>query len=544
LIKISDSSLTSPTSTYKWFALIVIVYMINISVNDIWTPNESFYADAVREMFESGDFLDIQYNYEPRYNKPPLTYWLMAGSSAIFGINEFGLRLPIVLLALGSIWYTFLLGRHLYGPKGGLYAMLIMAVSAQLLAVKQYASPEIPLTFFFTASLYYFLKGYKERNFRNILLFYILLAMAVLVKGYPYIIVIGGIVGLYVLLDHSLRIKEIWKELRFLKPVLGLTLVLLIGLSWVFYMYLTEGQEFWEVYKRETFDRAFTRKERSMRPFFYFEVMAWTILPFSIAFYYAAIKWIKDYKSAKKVLFPASWIIVMLVIFTISKGKIPTYFIQAHTAMALLIVPLLLKGLPNNKLWRFLWSLTFIFPSILIAGAICFAVYQLEMSIAFYAFAITGILTLVWGLKSVSSTKLVIVPFLVTIQFLIVFASFLPKLEKFRPYDEIGEMIDKKTDKDAPLLIEGTLIQNMPYYSKRKVIRDATVNQIIHNQGKTLALVKSEKLTETEGFETLWTGLIYDFPSESQFAKFITASLNAMKGDSSKFAEYQLIYRN
>ncbi len=544
MIKISDSSLTSPTSTYKWFALIVIVYMINISVNDIWTPNESFYADAVREMFESGDFLDIQYNYEPRYNKPPLTYWLMAGSSAIFGINEFGLRLPIVLLALGSIWYTFLLGRHLYGPKGGLYAMLIMAVSAQLLAVKQYASPEIPLTFFFTASLYYFLKGYKERNFRNILLFYILLAMAVLVKGYPYIIVIGGIVGLYVLLDHSLRIKEIWKELRFLKPVLGLTLVLLIGLSWVFYMYLTEGQEFWEVYKRETFDRAFTRKERSMRPFFYFEVMAWTILPFSIAFYYAAIKWIKDYKSAKKVLFPASWIIVMLVIFTISKGKIPTYFIQAHTAMALLIVPLLLKGLPNNKLWRFLWSLTFIFPSILIAGAICFAVYQLEMSIAFYAFAITGILTLVWGLKSVSSTKLVIVPFLVTIQFLIVFASFLPKLEKFRPYDEIGEMIDKKTDKDAPLLIEGTLIQNMPYYSKRKVIRDATVNQIIHNQGKTLALVKSEKLTETEGFETLWTGLIYDFPSESQFAKFITASLNAMKGDSSKFAEYQLIYRN
>ena len=51
-----------------------------------------FYAESVREMFESGNFLDIQYNYEARYNKPPLTYWLIAASASVFGLNEFGIR--------------------------------------------------------------------------------------------------------------------------------------------------------------------------------------------------------------------------------------------------------------------------------------------------------------------------------------------------------------------------------------------------------------------------------------------------------------------
>ena len=134
------------------FGVLGGVYLLNFHINDIWTPNESFYADAVREMFESGNFLDIKYNYEPRYNKPPLTYWLMALSSGVFGINEFGLRLPMVLTGLGSIWFTYLLGRLQFGEKGGLYAMMMMGVSVQLLSVKQYASPEVPLTFFFVAA--------------------------------------------------------------------------------------------------------------------------------------------------------------------------------------------------------------------------------------------------------------------------------------------------------------------------------------------------------------------------------------------------------
>ena len=140
--------------------IITLVYFFNFSVNDIWTPNESFYADAVRTMLESGNFLDIEYNGEARYNKPPMTYWLMALSAGIFGLSEFSLRFPIILTGIGSIWMTYLLGRKMFGDKGGIYAMVLVAFTIQFLAVKQYASPEMPLTFFFTLTLYWFYVGF------------------------------------------------------------------------------------------------------------------------------------------------------------------------------------------------------------------------------------------------------------------------------------------------------------------------------------------------------------------------------------------------
>ncbi len=526
------------------FGVLGGVYLLNFHINDIWTPNESFYADAVREMFESGNFLDIKYNYEPRYNKPPLTYWLMALSSGVFGINEFGLRLPMVLTGLGSIWFTYLLGRLQFGEKGGLYAMMMMGVSVQLLAVKQYASPEVPLTFFFVASLYYSLKGYRERSFKNILLFYILLGLAVLIKGYPYIVVIGGIAGLFVLLENKLQWKGIWKDILFLKPHFGLPLVIALGLSWIFYMYWKDGQEFWLVYKRETFDRAFTRKESSMRWFFYFKVMAWTILPYSIAFYFAAIKWIRDWKKAKVILFPFCWLIVMLVIFTFSKGKIPTYFIQAHPAMIFMIIPILLEKSDLKGLWRILWNSTFIIPATLVLIGTGVMIYELQLFPALYLLIPIGGYLLMKLTKKVHSEQLVTVPFWITLMFLIAFSLYLPKMEAFRPYDEIGSIInnDLKINREIPIHIDKTLIHNIPFYTERKAIRNEDIIAYWKNtRNDKLALVKDNTLKELTGYRSVWNGWIYNSSSESQFFKFVMACRQASNGEFGKFAKYHLI---
>ena len=56
-----------------------------------------------------------------------------------------------------------------------------------------------------------------------------------------------------------------------------------------------------------------------------------------------------------------------------------------------------------------------------------------------------------------------------------------------------------------------------------------TPNEINSQKGETLALVRDESLSQLSGFKPLWTGLIYDFPSESQFCKFIMACVNARK---------------
>ena len=529
---------------------ITMLYLVNFHVNDIWTPNESFYAESVREMFESGNFLDIRYNYEPRYNKPPLTYWVIALSSWLFGINEFAIRLPIVLMALGAIWLTYLLGKQLFGDKGGIYAMVMMALSLQLIAVKQYASPEVPLTFFFTLTMYWFIKGYLEQQFKYILLAYVVLGLAVLTKGYPYILVIGGGIGLFIIIDTSFKIGETWKKIRFLKLHMGIPIILIIGLSWVIYMYMKDGQDFWTVYKRETIDRALTKKSNGLKPFFYLEVILWSILPYSLVFYYALIFHIKRLKNIKTIAFPFSWFLVMLVLFTFAKGKIPTYFIQAHPAMVLMIVPLLLNYKPSNRNWRVLWKITFLFPSFLLLTAGFGLLYIFELHPLWYLLPVSLIgvwVTLYLKRKTLNEySSLVAIPFWSLYTLLLLFSIYLPRMEKFRPYDEIGRVINeqKQINPRTPILIQETLIHNIPFYAKRFADRDYTPEMINKNTGKTLALVRSENLSELEGFESLWSGWIYDFASESQFAKFIKACINAEKGDYSAFATYHLVYRD
>jgi 4-amino-4-deoxy-L-arabinose transferase-like glycosyltransferase len=163
--------------------LILFIYFWNFWYNAIWIPNESFYAEAVREMFESGNFLNIYYNYEPRLKKPPLTYWSIALSVFIFGVNEFAIRLPIILMALGSSFLTYKIAQILFNKKVALFSFFAMALSFQFIMNSRYASPEIPLLFFFTLTLYLFLKGYKENRLLYIFFSYISFGLTVLTKG-------------------------------------------------------------------------------------------------------------------------------------------------------------------------------------------------------------------------------------------------------------------------------------------------------------------------------------------------------------------------
>lgn len=531
-----------------FIVLITFIYFFQFGVNDIWTPNESFYAEAVREMFESGNFLEIFYNYEPRYNKPPLTYWLMAGSAWVFGLSEFSLRLPIVLLGLGSVWLTYLLGKQLYGNQGGIYVLIMMAFTVQLLAVKQYASPEMPLTFFFTLTLYGFIKGYQENKSKYLFMSYIALGLTILTKGFPYLIIISGIIGLYILTSSSFQWKRIKHEIGMLKLPLGLPIALTIGLCWIIFMYIKDGQNFWEVYYRETFGRALTKDSPGLQPLFYFKVITWSILPYTLAFIYALIYAMQRKRRIHRILFPLCWLLVMLIIFTVAKGKIPTYMIQAHPALVLIIVPLLLRLNPAGWSKKILMA-TFIAPSALIVALNFWMVSFLNLSAWVYGLAGLSLVMFVFLLVSKRGNPInrqVVIPFWAMFFILFSFATLLPRLEQYRPYDIIGQKVNQipSLSVDTPIHLEGTLIHNIPYYTQRKALRDATVASIQSHPGEKLALIRAESLSKfNSNYQKVWSGLIYDFPSESQFAKFIMACVAADNGDLKKFTTYYLIHQ-
>ena len=68
--------------------------------------DEAFYAESAREMVESGDWITPRFNYEPRFQKPALYYWLTAALFAVTGPHEFAARLWSALAGIGLVLVT------------------------------------------------------------------------------------------------------------------------------------------------------------------------------------------------------------------------------------------------------------------------------------------------------------------------------------------------------------------------------------------------------------------------------------------------------
>ena len=85
------------------------LYFVDLGGSAIWDANEAFYVETPREMIERGDYISPTFNYEPRFNKPVLSYWIVAGFYKVFGVSVAVQRLPIALGALVLILTAFVL---------------------------------------------------------------------------------------------------------------------------------------------------------------------------------------------------------------------------------------------------------------------------------------------------------------------------------------------------------------------------------------------------------------------------------------------------
>ena len=90
------------------------------------------------------------------FDQPPLFFWLSGISVKIFGLNNFGLRFPAVLLFAGTSWLMFLVTQKLFTVKAGFWAVVTMNLSAVFtVAIACWFQPDAPLMFFWMLATYY-----------------------------------------------------------------------------------------------------------------------------------------------------------------------------------------------------------------------------------------------------------------------------------------------------------------------------------------------------------------------------------------------------
>ncbi|MBX7107389.1 MAG: glycosyltransferase family 39 protein [Chitinophagales bacterium] len=91
--------------------------------------DEINFAESAREMIASGNYAQVQINYQPFWEKPPLFIWLQVISMQLLGINEFAARLPDAITGIITLMTFYLVGRKYYSARLGWLWCLCMAGS-------------------------------------------------------------------------------------------------------------------------------------------------------------------------------------------------------------------------------------------------------------------------------------------------------------------------------------------------------------------------------------------------------------------------------
>lgn len=183
----------------------------------------------------------LPYNYQDWsanhiwLHKQPVPLWSMSISLYLFGINEFAVRFPSMILSTIGIWLIYQVASYFFNKKTGFIAAFLFSINGLILELTggRVATDHIDIFFlFFVLLAVYFSTVFvqKKKAIYNILVG-ISIGAAILSKWLPALIVIP-IWLLLVYQSKSFSIKTIIWQL-----ILILTVTCIVFLPWQIYIY-------------------------------------------------------------------------------------------------------------------------------------------------------------------------------------------------------------------------------------------------------------------------------------------------------------------
>lgn len=162
-------------------ALLFIPFLGHVHLFD-W--DEVNFAECAREMLVSRNYLRVQVDFQPFWEKPPMFIWMQALCMQVFGINEFAARLPNALMGIATLCTLFYVGKRTVSERMAWWWTGIYAAS--WLPAFYFKSAIIDPTFnyfIFVSFFQVYLLKYGSRKWLHALLAGIFLGIAVLTKG-------------------------------------------------------------------------------------------------------------------------------------------------------------------------------------------------------------------------------------------------------------------------------------------------------------------------------------------------------------------------
>lgn len=326
--------------TLPLLLLAALTFFAGLGRGAITDSDEGFYAEAAREMVASNDWITPHYNYEYRWQKPVLYYWLSSATYLVTGSSEFGARFWAAMAGLGLVLVSAAAGRRWYDETTGLLAGAIVATNFGYFYMARMALPDLPLTFCITLATWAGMVSTleSERSPRT----FVLLAAIGLGAGF----LMKGPVGIVIPLLILVPILMIERRSIALTPsdlVIGFLLMVAIALPWYVVMWLKHGNEYLQsFFVGDNYERFATSRFNDPRPWwFYLPVVAGGLLPwtpFALVWLGPITQFLRRKRDVHAIdLRLLLWAILPLLFYSLSVGKQPRYVLPVLPPLAILL---------------------------------------------------------------------------------------------------------------------------------------------------------------------------------------------------------------
>lgn len=201
----SDALWGNRANIFYLFAAALFLLLSMLSGREIWTQ-EHRWADIVYNMFYYHDFLHPILDGNDYYDKPLLSYWLIAGFSAITGqLTLWSMRLPSALAGLLAIWSIYRLGVQVKNKQLGLLAGWILLTTFYFVFWARVSSADMLNLAGTLFAVAWYADHRNNTTIFSYTVFFLILAFTALCKGLvgPVVAMLAIIPDLF--LQHSFK---------------------------------------------------------------------------------------------------------------------------------------------------------------------------------------------------------------------------------------------------------------------------------------------------------------------------------------------------
>ena len=314
------------------------LYLLRLGAAPFVDPPEGFHAAIAREMARLGDWITPHVSGVRYFDKPPVMYWLMAGSFAVAGAGEAAARVWSALAAVGIAAVTARLGFMLGGARVALLAGLMVIANLGMYVYARLVKPDMVFILCIVLAYAGFVVAYKGAGRWGLAVFYASLGAATMTKD-----ILGALGPLAVVALFLLLTRE--RPLAPWAPWWGVLLLLAAVVPWYaavesrnpgFLWYTIVDNHLLNLARQ----RVFPDEDVPLGTLQFLGVTFLAFLPWSVAAPWAVVHALRrpwEDATARLWVLIALWPIVVIGFFAISPFKLPHYGLPAFPALALLV---------------------------------------------------------------------------------------------------------------------------------------------------------------------------------------------------------------